>query len=224
MAATCRSPAVRRVCVVAARHRPAAGRLAVPEAASRVASGIREAVRRGADVLQLSLAFDPEQGRACADIKLALAAAASRGIVAVIAAGNSAHRAPSPILQAPEVVGVMAADARGAPLSIGVLGPGVGQRGLRAPGESIPGAIPNSSIGWTAGSSVAACFVTATFALLRCQFSTHDAREILAALLRPHGIGAGCTVIPPRLDGDASAARLRQSPRSHFRISHDNAH
>ncbi|HEY0548384.1 MAG TPA: S8 family serine peptidase, partial [Verrucomicrobiae bacterium] len=159
----------------------ASGQLDTLEAARRVASGIAEAVRQRVDVLQLSLAFDPEQGRACEAVVSALKMAAAHGIVAIVAAGNSTHLGPNPVLQVPAVVGVMAADASGCPLAMSVMSPAVGRRGLLAPGFEVPGAIPPSSMGWSTGSSVAACFVTAAFAMLRCCFPTRSPAEIISA-------------------------------------------
>ena len=198
----------------------ASSRLDPAAAAASVAAGIGQAVRSGASVIQLSLAFDPEQGKACSQIVSALSAAAARDVVTIIAAGNLAHRAPNPILQAPGAIGVAAADARRAPMAPGVLAPTVVRHGLLAPGDRVPGAVPPASMGWSSGSSMAACFVTAAFALLRCGFPRHTVGELLAALLHPGRSATTSTTsttstarqaVPAHLDADASAALLRFS-------------
>jgi subtilisin family serine protease len=201
----------------------AAGRLATIDAATRIVSGIKKAMHEGVDVIQLSVAFDPEQGRGCAAVISALSAAAGRGIVAIVAAGNDAHLAANPILHAPAVVGVAAADKRGLPLSLGVLGPMLSQRGLLAPGMDVPGAGPQSSTGRITGSSVAACFVTGTFALLRCAFPSHSLAEILEALVHQNQrIAAARTIVPRSLNGGASVMKLRHNRPTSNRSKYDD--
>jgi subtilisin family serine protease len=186
-------------------ERFAAGRLPAILAAQSIAEGIRQAIVQRVDLIQISIAFDPEEGRAYAPIVSALAVAASHGIVTIIASGNGGHLAASSILATAGVIPVAASlfrrpDPRS---SIGLI---VGLRGVLAPGVNVPAAVLPAEVNVVSGTSVAACFVTATFALLRTLFPRASAAAITWALVRPTDLSAfgARSIVPPQLDGEAS--------------------
>jgi subtilisin family serine protease len=183
-------------------------RLAASDAARRVAKAINEAVRRRADVIQLSLAFDPELSKDLSIVAGALSQAARRGIVTIVAAGTDAMLGASNVLSAPGVIPVAAADLHGRPHLRSALGRTLGMRGLLAPGVDIPGAFLHEAVGMRSGSSFAAALVTGTLALLQASFPAIDRTSIVAALCRYSCSRARRSIVPPKLDGEASFVAL----------------
>jgi subtilisin family serine protease len=187
--------------------------------AARVAVGlaraIRECVRRGVELIQISMAFDPEVTAELGELVSALANAAAQGICTIIATGNDGALGASPVLRAPGVIPVAMAAPDGLPHPQAALGPTIGMRGLLAPGAEIPGAIPPDRLALAFGSSYAASFVTGTLALLRCARPDLP-RDVVtrALLLRHRSLSQPRSLVPPRLDGEASFEQLSQLERS----------
>jgi serine protease len=79
-----------------------------------IARGVRFAVRRGADVINLSLEFSPEVGaRDIPDLLSAIRYARSKGVVVVGASGNEGHAAVAYPARASTVLAVGATTERG---------------------------------------------------------------------------------------------------------------
>ncbi|MFJ1844458.1 S8 family peptidase [Streptomyces sp. NPDC088146] len=207
--------------------RPVAGVDAPPAAPSELATGLNEVIDAGARVVNLSLTLrelhaphlrDPHrahEGPGAADIGSpaalvdALDRAGSLGVVVVVAAGNEGLvGGGSVIVRHPYGIPVVAYDRRGRPLPSSNVGPGIGRRGLGAPGENIeglgvtgPGA-DDCGTATMSGTSAAAPFVTGTVALLWSLFPRASAAEVRYAVTRPL---VRRSVVPPLLD--AAAAR-----------------
>ncbi len=136
------------------------------EAAERVARAIYRGLELGADVIQLSLDFLPASDGAFGSVVEALKYSASRGVCAIIAAGNHPRLGASKVLAAPGVLSVAAADEMGSVLPQSPLGPAIG-RGLRCPGANLPGAAPPDRVLEASGSSFAAAVASGAIALLK---------------------------------------------------------
>lgn len=184
----------------------------VPAAAAgmRLAQAVRAAVERGADLIQISAAFDPERSRSFNVLAGAVAAAVRRGVYTVIAAGNDAALASSPVLSAPGVIPVALAAAGGSPYSAGPLTATLGSRGIRAPGMDIPGAASPDLYTVASGSSYAAAFVTAALAQLFTAFPAEPREQIVEHLLRRRVR----SIVPPQLNVDATFEHLLQHKRN----------
>lgn len=176
----------------------------------RIATAITDAVDAGVTVVQLGIALDPDwsphdQARravldACCD-------AARRGVVIIAPAGNSPTLGGRVLLGASGVIPVGAATDDGRPLPSTPLGPQLGVSGLLAPGADLPGAVQPDGIGLRSGSSFAASFVTASYALLRWTTPCAAPATITAAL-----VGFPSTrrrsIVPPQLNAGSSFSQL----------------
>ncbi len=176
---------------------------------TRLCSATVEAVRRGADVVHLSLQFHPELSAAFAPLRRTLAEAAKLGTVTVISAGNAAFLGSNMVLGAPGVVPVAMCDGAGRPASLAAYGPIIGIRGVLAPGDRIPGAVPEG-YAEKSGTSYAAAIVTGALVLLRSLFPERPIGDLIRALRgdtrfcrdRPYSL------VPPRLDGERALCSL----------------
>jgi hypothetical protein len=182
------------------------------DAARQLAAAIREAISQNADIIQLSISFNPEHSKYFGDLHAALARAAAKSIHTVIAAGNDGALGSSALLSAPGVIPVAMAGEDGLPHGQSTLSATLGSRGLRAPGMNIPGAGPGIGYRTATGSSYAASVVTASFALLAGAFP-HLRRETIAAALLRFGIASVRSIVPPLLNADAAYRALRNQER-----------
>lgn len=110
--------------------------------ATAIARGIRFAARRGADVINLSLAFGPAVAR-CAqipDVCRAIRTATRRGVLVVAAAGNSGGATPDFPAAAPRALSVGATTSRGCLAAYSNRG-----ADLVAPGGGADAAVPDDS-------------------------------------------------------------------------------
>jgi hypothetical protein len=174
------------------------GSLRPSQVAARLCTGISEAVRQGAGVIQLSLDFLESAERAFREVADVIQWAARFGIWSVLAAGNRPILGLNPLLQATGVVPVSMADRWGGPHRQSPLSPILGKRGLRAPGEDLPGACLPAETCLRSGSSLAASFVSASYALLHSLFPQKGPELIWFALLNPRQRKP--SVISPLLD------------------------
>ena len=189
-----------------------AGSLSPTVAAARISKAIMQAADSGASVIQLSLEFSTEFAKPFRQVGDALRYAAIRGVNTVMAAGNHPTLGGAEVLTAPGVVPVGMAGSDGMPHPSGALGASIGMRGSLAPGTDIPGAVMPDRYVRQAGSSYAASFVTATYALLRSQNPQKASTSIWEALLRPNvGLRHPNSIVPPRLDGDLALESLQRT-------------
>jgi subtilisin family serine protease len=185
------------------------GHVPASSIAQRFAGAIYEAVARRVTVIQLSLEFAGPWGDSFEPIREALAAACEAGIRTVVAAGNSGAPTLTPLLSAPGAVPVALGSYDGTPHPLSAWGVTIGSYGLLAPGLGVVGAIPPDGYELRSGSSYAASFVTAAFALLSTLRSGRDPAHVWNALLAAHRpAGPGHSLIPPPLDGDLSRELL----------------
>jgi subtilisin family serine protease len=177
---------------------PATGDMpsATPE---ELAEAIVDCVNAGARVLNLSSVLTEPSTRGSRDLGQALDYAASRGVIAVAAAGNQGLVGNSVITGHPAVVPVAACDLRGRILSESNLGRSIGRRGLMAPGVGVTSLGTDGGPQTSGGTSVAAPFVTGTITLLWSEFPRADTAHIRLAVLQAWSARRR-TIAPPLLD------------------------
>lgn len=122
--------------------------------AARLAAAVEVAAAHGASVLQcsLDLEFDAAEAR---PLIAAVGAAVDAGAVLVVPAGRHHFVRDNPLPWLPGVLAVTGGDRLRC-----------AQHDLLAPGVDIPGAVLPAGTALRSGTSFAACFVTATVALL----------------------------------------------------------
>jgi subtilisin family serine protease len=171
---------------------------ATPE---ELAAAIIESVDAGARLLNLSAALVELLPSSAGERALgyALDYAAKRGVVVVAAAGNQGYVGSTVITRHPWVIPVAACDVLGRPLSESNLGNSIGRRGLSAPGERVSSlAIEGKPIS-SAGTSVAAPFVTGAIALAWSEFPTIKGAQVRLAVTQAHA-HRRASVVPPLLN------------------------
>jgi Subtilase family len=184
------------------------GKLDPAEVAQRVTAGIREAMRQRVDVIQISLDFFELIDRPFNEIGAWIAQAATNGVRTVVTAGNRATFQLNPLLNAPGAIPVVSCDRWGNLHPRSPVSPVLGRKGIRAPGEGLPGAALSGGIEVRSGSSLAACVVTGAFSLLCDAFplAPHDVIwEALLNLSDPHRCNS---IIPPLLNADNAVHTL----------------
>jgi subtilisin family serine protease len=186
------------------------GQIPLPTLVKRLSEAISEAVRRRTHVILISLEFHPEFSSTFAPVAEALAGAAAQGAITVISAGNTCRLGSNQLLLAPGVLPVAMLNLAGRPAAWASYGPAVGTRGVCAPGECVPGAVPGGYASRT-GTSYAAAIVTGAVALLRSIFPRRSSHHLIHALRGQHsGSPPGRSVIPPPISGERALALLMQ--------------
>ena len=168
-----------------------------------LASAILACIRAGAKILNLSLALTRSFAKGERALREALDHAANEGVIVVAAAGNQRSVGGTSITRHRWVVPVAACDGQGNPTRETNLGHSMGLRGLRAPGEAIESLGVDGKPLKLGGTSVAAPFVTAAFALLWSEFPSASAAEIRSAVTRAIA-ERRTTVTPPLLNAWAA--------------------
>jgi subtilisin family serine protease len=177
---------------------------ATPE---ELAEAIVDCVNADARVLNLSSVLTEPSSRGSRNLEQALDYAASRGVIAVAAAGNQGLVGNSVITRHPAVIPVAACDLQGRPLSESNLGRSVGRRGLMAPGIGVTSLGTNGRPQISGGTSAAAPFVTGTIALLWSEFPHAATNRIRQAILQVWSARQR-TIVPPVLDAWAAYQTL----------------
>jgi cyanobactin maturation PatA/PatG family protease len=131
-----------------------------------LARAISRAAQAGAHVInvsggQPSQSDEPEP--LLADV---LVDCAKRNVLVVAAAGNDGCECLHIPAAAPSVLSVGAMDANGDPMPISNWGVAYQQRGILAPGEHVPGAVPGGGIDYLSGTSFAAPIIAGVVGLL----------------------------------------------------------
>jgi subtilisin family serine protease len=171
--------------------------------AEELAGAIVDCVKSGALVLNLSAALAQPFSRGEFELEQALDYAASRGVIAVAAAGNQGTLGASTITRHRSVIPVAACDLQGRPLSQSNLGSSIGKRGLMAPGEGITSLGTNGKPHTLGGTSAAAPFATGAIALLWSEFPSAQASQIKVAITHAGSVRRRA-IAPPVLDAWAA--------------------
>lgn len=172
-----------------------------------VADAIYRLLGAGAQVINVSAGIARGSLRRFDSVVDACAEAERRGVPVVAASGNQARVGIVSLFEHDWIVPVAACTVAGIVDLRSNLGRTIGQRGLMAPGFAMRGALAPDGIGVMEGSSVAAIFVTATFALLRCLFPAAPAAALRSAVLMlPR---RQRSIAPPLLRSDHALALLR---------------
>jgi cyanobactin maturation PatA/PatG family protease len=166
-----------------------------------LARAISRAALEGAHVINVSggqLAQSDEPEPLLADV---LADCAKRNILVVAAAGNDGCECLHIPAAAASVLSVGAMDANGDPLPISNWGLAYQQRGVLAPGEHIPGAVPGGGIAYQSGTSFAAPIVAGLVGLLlsvQKQLGRSPDPEAIRAALIASALECDCTRVVDR--------------------------
>lgn len=196
--------------------REAPGGALEPTSQTHVARAIDAAIRRRADIINVSSGQLTPTGRADRILEDAVRRSSDAGSVIVAAAGNDGCRCLHVPAALAGVLSVGACDLQGLPLPFSNYGEDYLANGILAPGESIRGAAPGGGYATRTGTSFAAPIVTGVIALFlalaRKLGLTVTAQDVRAALL------AGASPCPDeqasarclagRLDIDGAARRL----------------
>jgi serine protease len=149
---------------------------------SDIINGINWAANNGAKVINMSLGGDDDDSL----LHDAITAAVNKGVVVVVAAGNTGANAPHYPAAYPEVISVAATDNNGALTSFSTQGDWVD---IAAPGWNIISTGPRSLTPagylpyWTnSGTSFSAPMVAGVAALLRNKFPSYTPAQIMARL------------------------------------------
>jgi subtilisin family serine protease len=175
--------------------------------AMRLADAIHLASSRGAHILQISLdlSFLPREAR---PVIAAIDAIVRRGTVVVVAAGQRPLTQPNPLAAIPGVIAVSGMDRSGYPLHSVQRSVAHNGCGIAAPASDIPGAVLPTGIGLRAGTSFAACFVTAAIALVCSAEPSMTARDAARRLLARRCVSVADALLVP-LDVDDSLESVR---------------
>ena len=185
------------------------GREHMPSATPQdLAAAIRECIKAGARVINLSLALAQPSTKGEHALEEALTLALRHGVLIIAAAGNQGTLGSSAITRHPWVIPVVACNLHGRPINESNLGSSIGTRGLSAPGDSITSLGSEGESLTLGGTSVAVPFVTGTIALLWSEFPTATAAQMKLALM-PGPRRA--SVVPPLLDAEAAFQVLMAS-------------
>jgi subtilisin family serine protease len=168
-----------------------------------LAAAIVECVEAGAHVVNMSVALASPSVQRAPKLEEALDYAATRGVIAVAAAGNQGTLGSSAITRHPWVIPVVACDLRGRPISQSNLGSSIGRRGLSAPGSDITSLGADGQARTFGGTSAATPFVSGTIALVWSEFPAASAVEVKWAVTRVH-TPRRHLVVPPLLDAWAA--------------------
>lgn len=174
-----------------------------------LADAITDCVMGGARVLNISAALAHATSTRVRPVHDALAHAARREVIVVVAAGNQATISSSVITRHPWVIPVAACGPSGHPLALSNLGRRIGARGLSAPGEAISSLDSTGGEQTLEGTSAATAFVTGAIALMWSLLPRARGRQLKYAIAgaprkRP-------SLVPPVLNATAAYARLRTS-------------
>jgi subtilisin family serine protease len=173
---------------------------ATPE---ELAEAIGDCVKSGARVLNLSVALAQPFSKGERKLEQALDYAASRGVIAVAAAGNQGTLVATLLSRHPSVIPVAACNLQGRPLSESNLGSSIGKRGVMAPGEAITSLGTNGKPRTLGGTSAAAPFATGAIGLLWSEFPRAQASQIKMAITQAGSVRRRA-IVPPLLDAWAA--------------------
>ncbi|HKC62399.1 MAG TPA: S8 family serine peptidase [Pyrinomonadaceae bacterium] len=177
---------------------------------AQLAAAIAECINAGARIINMSVALAQPSSRGERELEESLDHATKRGVIIIAAAGNQGTIGSSAITRHPWVIPVVACDLQGRPMRESNLGSSAGRQGLCAPGESITSLGVNGQSLVSAGTSIAAPFVTGAVALLWSEFPAATAAQIKLAVTQSFG-GRRATVVPPLLNAWAAFQAIRGS-------------
>jgi subtilisin family serine protease len=211
---TSTAPAISPGCTLLVRpifsETPAASELIPSATPEELATAIIECVDAGARLMNLSAALARvPSAKGERALGQALDYATNRGVVVVAAAGNQGTVGSTAITRHPCVVAVIACDSRGRPLDESNFGNSVGRRGLTAPGDGITSLGTDGKAVPSAGSSIAAPFVTGAIALVWSEFPDASAGQIRLAMTQAHARRRH-TIVPALLNAWAIYATMRE--------------
>lgn len=199
------------VCIPVLDHKLLTNTLAIKTIDIRLARAIKLAIILRADVIQMSLEFNPNFSNGFRHLITAMQFAARKDIRIIVATGNMGKIGYNKVLAAAGAVPVSATGENPKDYSSN-LGTIVGLRGFQAPGNRIPVAIPGNQYRYANGSSYAAAFITAGYLFTRKHLHTTPENAwnaIYESHLRERG---NHSILPPRFDIKQVRSCLIQKP------------
>jgi cyanobactin maturation PatA/PatG family protease len=177
-----------------------------------LARAISRAAQEGAHVINVSGGQPSHSDEPEPLLANVLIDCARRNILVVAAAGNDGCECLHIPAAAASVLSVGAMDANGDPSPISNWGPAYQERGILAPGEHIPGAVPGGGIAYQSGTSFAAPIIAGLVGLLlsvqKQLGRTPDPETVRAAL-----IASALECDPTRVDDRRRCLAGRINPR-----------
>jgi subtilisin family serine protease len=174
-----------------------------------LSAAIRESLRAGVHVLNLSVAVTGRFPSLERELHEALDEAMRRGTIVVAAAGNQQAVGTSTITAHRWVIPVVSYELTGRPSPLSNLSASIGKRGLGAPGEQVMSLTPNGEPVAGSGTSVATPFVSGAIALLWSQVPRAPAEAVRFAVSQSGRRSR--SIVPPLLDAWAAWLRLKQT-------------
>jgi subtilisin family serine protease len=179
-------------------ERNAAGQAMLTATRRELAGAIRDCVKHGARLVNLSVSLSETFAADDALLEQALDEAMSRNVIIVAAAGNDGIVGGSCLVRHPAVIPVAGCDCLGRPLSRSNLGRTIARNGVCAPGAHITSLAANGGVVAWSGTSAAVPFVTGALALLWSQVPRASASQLRGSVTT-HRRSAR-SIVPPLLD------------------------
>lgn len=172
--------------------------------ASQICEDIETACRLGVDLIVLGFEFIQSSAVFVTSLASAMDLAMRAHIPVFAPAGNHGRAADHPLLTHPAVVPVAMTTLSGSLDQMSAWGPVIASRGLRAPGEDIPVALPTNRTGHASGTSFASAIAAASCATLLTRLPLHTAESACVAMRRYGGgrsqYQAGTRTVPTAFD------------------------
>lgn len=168
--------------------------------ADELSKAIVETVDAGARIINLSLGLSASSLITYDTLQQTYDYLLHKNVIIVVAAGNQGCIGNVSLIDHKWIIPVAACNEMGKLDPISNFGPSIGNRGVMAPGTNIRSTCPGGQYTRMSGTSFAAVFVTATFALLWSVFPMASAAELIYCLRTGSSDGRHRSITPSLLN------------------------